>query len=238
MLKSSFCIVKCLLAAIFLACYVEAIQFDCNFAMIVPWKSVIPTRYACTARVINSSSESLESVTGSHETGKSNEDVKYLFIIDQFLKNFPGGIVDFFKNVDALDIRQSALISISANDLRPFPSLLYLDLHGNELTSIDEDLFKYTPNLKLVSLFRNQIRHIGRNFVNNLNSLVVLYPHRNPCIPVEMYAEGRAQVLKLAAQLLVLCPPLVVTAITTRPGTTMEATNTVTNGVKRSPSGN
>lgn len=101
MLISSFSTAKCLLAVISSACSLEAVKFDCTFKMITPWNSVIPSRYACAAKVINSCSDSLDSVTGVHESGKSNEEVKYLYIYRQHMPLVPEGMSDFSENLDA-----------------------------------------------------------------------------------------------------------------------------------------
>lgn len=205
-------------------CSVEAIQFDCNFGMIRPW-AVVTIRYGCDAAVINTCLPTLESVTGDHQTGRSNEDVRYLRIYHQYLPFITEGIGIVFRRLDSLMIHTSSLLSISANDLLPFPRLWYLDLHGNFLTSIGGDLFKYTPNLRFVSFGYNCIEHIGHNLVTNLTSLTFLHFESNVCIGRS--ASIRDEVLSLAPELSILCPPLEMTVSVTQaeiPETTTEIT--------------
>lgn len=171
--------------------------------------NVVGNRYTCDATVINSGSGILESITGVHETEKNNDDVGQLYINQQYLTSIPEGIAEFFKYLDVIWIHYSSLMSISANDLRPFPRLLFIRLWGNQLMSIDGDLFKYTPQLRFVSFYLNRIEHIGHNLVTNLGNLTSLYFNQNVCI--NQSAVTRAQVLSLAPQLSVLCPPLDVT---------------------------
>lgn len=208
MFKFTFRIAKCLLAAVLLTRSVTAIQFECRFAMFYP--TVIGDRYTCDATVINTDSSSLESVTGDHESGKSNDDAEYLYINQQNLASVPEGIDVFFKNLDALLVRSSSLASISANDLRPFPRLLFLYLDRNQLTTIDGDLFTYTPLVQLVYFSSNQIQHIGHGLVTSLNSLRTLNFKNNVCI--NQSAVGREDILLLAPRLSVLCPLLEVTS--------------------------
>lgn len=118
----------------------------------------------------------------------------------------PRGIADFFKNLDALSIWFCGLQSISANDLRPFPRLVYLFLDHNQLTTIDGDLFTYTPHLQYASFEGNQIQHIGHDLVTNLNSLTHLYFNENVCI--NQVARTLAEISTLAPKLSLLCPPL------------------------------
>lgn len=218
MLGYSFLKTKCVLTAVLLTCSVKAIEFRCVFTINVP-ATGYEERYSCIPTVINrTESSSLENVTGNHLPEKSNDDVQGLWISTQKLPFLPGGIADFFKNLDALTIQVSSLMSISANDLRPFPRLVILYLHQNKLTSLDGDLFKYTPQLKYVYLHYNQILHIGHDLVTNLNSLTRLFFQQNICI--DRYAETRSAVILLGAQLSVLCPPLNVTTTTLRTTTT------------------
>lgn len=196
---------KRLLFAVLVVCSVEGIHFDCIYFLDTPAIG-LGSRYTCAATIINSDSTSLENVTGNHRTGKSNEDVEYLWIWRQNLPFIPENLADFFENLDALWIENSSLASINANDLRPFPGLVFLNLWLNQLSSIDGDLFKYTPHLQSVSFSRNQIKHIGHDLVTNLQKLRHLGFQDNVCI--DEGASTPAEVLLLAPQLSVLCPPI------------------------------
>lgn len=218
MLKSSFSVANGLLTAALLACSVQAIHFDCTFLTLTP---IVGTRYSCLAEVINSGSSSLDNVTGIHDTGRSNDDVGFLLILDQNVPFVPEGIAEFFKNLDVLVIDSSSLMTISANDLRPFPGLLYLQLYDNQLASLDGDLFTHTPQLQAVFFSQNRIEHIGHDLVTNLNNLTTLFFTNNICI--NTFANTRALVISLAPFLSVLCPPLDVT--TTEATTTTEITS-------------
>lgn len=141
MLKSRFFVVNCLLSAVLFAGSVKAIEFNCTFITLTLFSE---TRYTCVAEVIQKGSSSLENVTGDHQTGRINDDVRFLGIEHQSMMIIPEGIPEFFSNLDALYIVASFLMSISANDLRPFSHLVYLNLCQNQLTSLDGDLFIYT----------------------------------------------------------------------------------------------
>lgn len=212
MLKSNFIIAKCLLTVLLLTCSVEAVHFDCNFGMHAARPT--GTRYTCEATVINSGSASLDRVTGIHQTWKSNNDVRQLRIHNQYLTFVPKGIAEFFKNLDALYIVASSLTTISSKDLRPFPRLLSIDLWTNQLSSIDGDLFIYTPYLQWVSFAANRIEHIGHDLVTSLKDLYFLHFYDNACI--HRGAENRSEVLKLSQQLSILCPSLVEATTTDR----------------------
>lgn len=194
------------MVASFLAASVETIEFRCNYRN-YNLSPLSGFRYSCDATVINSgSASSLEKLTGSHVIGKSNKDVGWLVVIRQNLTFVPEGIAEFFSNLDAFSVQSSSLKTISANDLRPFPRLVLLELFQNHLTSIDGDLFKYTPHLQFAGFRGNQIQHIGQDLVTNLNNLTWLYFDWNICI--DLFATTQDAVISLAPQLSIFCPPL------------------------------
>lgn len=213
---------KFLLAVILLAGSAKAIEFDCDFQTFTLWP--LGPRYTCNATVTFSGSTSLENVTGLHQTGRTNADVQHLQLHNQNLSFIPKGIVDFFNNLDVLVIDVSSLTSISAEDLRPFPNLLMLSLWRNELTSLDGDLFKYTPHLEVIEFGSNQIQHIGHDLVTNLNNLTFFFIQFNVCI--NRWAVTRDDVLLLASELSIFCPPLDVTTTTTTTTTVTTTTET------------
>lgn len=182
---------------------VKAIKFDCSF--VTNSMPIIGERYTCYAKVIDTGSAYLENVTGVHQTGRTNNDVGCLDIYNQNLSLIPERIVDFFGNLNALMIYRS-LVSINADDLQPFPNLLFLYLYGNQLISLDGDLLKYTPHLQSLNFGGNRIRHIGNDLVSNLNSLEYLNFLDNICISA--FAGTRDEVLSLGPQLSDFCPPL------------------------------
>lgn len=165
--------------------------------------------YTCEAISTSPESEILEDVSGVHQTGKSNEDVEFLKVSAGNLPFVPKRVVNFFKNLIALEIDSNAVFSISAEDLRPFPQLEYLALFVNNIESIDGDLFYFTPHLKCIALAYNRIQHIGHDLVTVMTDLQYLYFNGNICI--DKNAVTRAEVEELGPQLSELCPPIEIT---------------------------
>lgn len=196
--------VKLWLLTVMAAVTIDAVHFDCTFS--ARGLALLGSAYQCQAKVVLSGSTVLESVTGVHLPENTNDDVEYLFLHTQSLTVFPQGIVNFFKNLRALDFWYTHILVISAGDLQPFSRLEHFTLCCSNLTSVDGDLFSSTPQLKVVNLQLNQIQHIGLDFVTNLNSLQHLYLGGNIC--VNSLATTRAAIIELAAQLPALCPPL------------------------------
>lgn len=198
--------VKFLLVAAITGFTADAVQFDCYFEY--DTLDFVGSVYSCWVTVTSLGSTTLENVTGIHQwyPSNTNDDVEFLNIRNQNLPFVPQGIVIFFKNLRAIQISDTRMISISAQDLQPFPELEYLFLSGHNLTSLDGDLFSCTPLLKFIFLALNQIQHIGHDLVTNLDNLENLDLQANICI--NKVARNRTDVVELAPQLSLLCPPL------------------------------
>lgn len=184
--------------------------------------------YSCVGNVTVAESTTLQTVTGDHLPDHTNDNVGFLWISNQNMPFFPAGIVEFFANLEALRFVNNNILSISAEDLQPFPRLNYLVLAWNTFTSLPGDLFSHNPRLQYINLGSNQIRHIGHDLVTSLNLLHTLYMSNNLCINEN--ALTRADVIRLAPNLSHFCPPL---DETTTFGTT--SVETTTSGVTSKP---
>lgn len=194
-----------MLVALIAASTTDAMEFNCVFEFYdIPLE--IGTVYACSPTVFLFGSNTLDKVTGVHQSGYSNYNVEFLTVKEQKMQIIPQGIATFFKNLKAMKFHGSQMLSISAKDLQPFPNLEYLVLYGNSFKSLDADLFFYTPRLRYLHLGANKLRHIGEDLVTNLVRLEYLNLEDNDCIDESAYK--RAEIEILAAQLSFECPPL------------------------------
>lgn len=108
----------------------------------------------------------------SKEASDIDEIIVALVIRYATVKFIPTGIQRKFPSLRRLLIGMSGLLSVNKEDLKEFGSSLEsLELGGNEITSINSDLFKYNPNIKLITLWWNPIRHIEPEFFKNLRNL-------------------------------------------------------------------
>lgn len=171
--------------------------------------------YTCNPVVTLTSSTTLQNVTGDHETGYGNDDVESLWLTGLNLPFFPDGIANIFKNLRVIEFWGDNIHTISAQDLQPFPQLVRFVLIGNNFTTLNGNLFMHNPLLEWVGLGSNRIQHIGHNLVADLDDLQFLGLIGNIC--VNENAETREEVLVLAQQLPVLCPPLVEQTTTEQP---------------------
>lgn len=143
-------------------------------------------------------------ITGNHLNGMSNRDVEGFFARRE-LSEIPEGIERFFPNLKGFDMFSSQLETISKKVLK-FPNLRALFLGGNNLVSLDGDLFAFTRRLQLIAIQANSLQHIGHNLLTNLNLLHRVNLLDNPCISQQAF--NRPQVLQLMTQLPISCPPV------------------------------
>lgn len=156
--------------------------------------------YTCNIQAIKLSSPNdrvLMSVTGEHQSGKSNNDIDRIRSLNKFNNFIPKDIVKFFRNVDFIWIQSSNISTLNKNDLRSFGSQFrkFL-LSDNPIEAIYADLFEFTPNLERIYLQNNQIKVIGKGVFDKLPNLSVLWFNPNPCLS-STDAHDRLSVLEL-----------------------------------------
>lgn len=194
----------------------NGIDFQCSFGNSL-FSNPVGSVYTCSdVRITNSNTAtSLESVYGIHESGKSNLNVKALFVSgdETRLQKLPTNIESFFPNLEVLVWQYGNLESITADDLQPFPELKLLHLFRNEIVSLDSDLFQHSPKLVLLEMAYNQLTNVGIDLLKNLNDLEMAFLSGNPCIDFNAFTPET--ILELKEKLLIQCPPLTTTTTVT-----------------------
>lgn len=74
------------------------------------------------------------------------------------------------------------LSSIDGSIFKPLESLTELRLFLNQLEKLDDDTFVHLSRLQVLRLWSNRISLIGRNFLNNFQSLKELELRDNLCV--------------------------------------------------------
>lgn len=131
---------------------------------------------------IRNANKTIDDVKGEHARGKSNSDVKALFINDKTCFFVPKGIGRFFKHLENLQIRNSALNEVSKVDLRPFSELIGLWLDGNNLKFLEADLFEFNRNLQFIDFRNNRIQTISADILDPIFNLREILFSGNVCI--------------------------------------------------------
>jgi hypothetical protein len=147
--------------------------------------------YECFVKSINKTSDSDRTITeifGKHIGTRTNCDVVQFDCRIGNLGRFPTNIHEIFPNIETIVLATGANIKeISANDLKPFGKRLKtLFIGQNSFDVIDHDLFRYNPNLELISFYENKIRHIDDGAFDNLPKLTTFIMNGVKC------ADGRS----------------------------------------------
>lgn len=218
-----------LLVIVFIIAGVENLNFHCTFRMF-PWP-VIDDVYECKA-VVTGSGTLLATVSGDHLQGKTHAQVENLVFNDQTMYLLPTDINRFFPNLISLMIFNSNLLAINAVNLQPFPNMIIFAASNNPLVTIPGNLFNYTRKLAIIELYGNQLQHVGDNLLTGLEDLILVNFGSNPCI--SKAANTKEEIEELNSQLPISCPSSTettqaTTTVTTElPTTANEAATTTT----------
>ncbi|CAG9811682.1 unnamed protein product [Chironomus riparius] len=137
----------------------------------------------------------IESITGDHMSGKS-DDSDIHFHISKQIQYFPRGLEKFYKNLKGIIIWHSQLKEIHQDDLKPYPDLNNLYLSGNGIEIIEDGLFDYNPDIKVIIFENTKLFHISPTAFNNLANLKTLFFNGNIC--TNLYSvQNRAVTLKV-----------------------------------------
>jgi Leucine-rich repeat (LRR) protein len=142
--------------------------------------------------IISSETALIDGVTGTHLSGKTNDDVTALWAWAKGIEYFPKGLEKFFKNLKVIAIYFGRLKQISQADLKPHKNLVYIQFEDNDIEIFEDDLFSNHPNMSVVWLPRNKIVHVGKNVFNNMNKITYLGLASNPCINAEAFNNATA----------------------------------------------
>ena len=171
-------------------------QFKCHFRYQNDYICQLETVYE--PEIIELISVSGNHIEISRHQKGDNFQVKELYSV--YYKNFrvvPRKIATIFPNLTKITLAKSSIKKVSSNDLIQFPKLEVLDLSGNHLTSLESDLFKFTPNIKRIYLSLNSLRHIPHDVLDGLNNLEIAEFEYNECIHIKLSDSGRDQMKKL-----------------------------------------
>lgn len=202
---------------------IEAVQLHCRFEFTL--FALTGEVYTCIGTFSGSGSTVLQNMTSDHKPGYTNDDVEYLGVWGEQVGGpnstfIPQGIENFFRNLKVLRWN-TRMTSIVAENLRAFSKVIHLSLDFNSFTSLDSNLFSFTPLLRYIDLDFNRIRHIGENTFTNLTNLEQLYLRDNDCVDAQ--AHHREAVVSLESWIALNCPPMVTTT-----GTATAVTSTGT----------
>lgn len=183
----------------------NGITINCTFGETVYYQPIGRT-YRCEAKLLSDGRdvEVLTSVYGIHGSGKSNADVRGIVINCQNLTFIPRNIELYFPNIRVLEFDTNLISNITNDHLIPFPTLERLNLRGNRITTLDNNLFSGLTSLKCIYFLNNTIMHVGHD-IDLPNDAATIDFRFNPCINV--IADNVNGIGILKSKLEENCPP-------------------------------
>jgi len=163
----------------------EMVNFHCSYEYWSPL--VVGNIYYCWVNheVTVSSRDEAVSISGTHGSGKNNNDVYGILVLSN-VYYFPRGLEKYSKNFKVI-LMGKYIKEIRQADLKPFTLLRSLSLYGT-IEILEDGLFDYNLDLEFINLGGNEISHIDSNVFDKLSKLSYLYLHSNTCI--SMNAEN------------------------------------------------
>lgn len=157
--------------------------------------------YECFVKSINITSKNdrtITEITGAHLEGRNNCNVVQFDSRVKSANYFPKDLEKFFPNIETIVIVTGAgLKEISKEDLKPFGTKLRaLFIGQNPFDVVDFDLFRYNPNLELISFYESPIKHIDDGTFDNLPKLSTLIMTNVECAG-NVASSGRLDTVKL-----------------------------------------
>lgn len=156
-------------------------ELKCSYGK-VGWDDSIVEAFACKTQnlSITQTKQLITKLSDSHpETNRDK--VNTILIFEQICEFFSTGLERHFKNLSGIAIQYSGLKKITKGDLKHLGNLKSLSLFGNKLECLENDLFRFNPQLELISLFKNNLKHIFPNVFQGLHHLKRVYMNSNPC---------------------------------------------------------
>lgn len=155
---------------------VTSLKIRCQYQSVATFASVIGSHYKCYTRKVDikNPDEVIEGIDGTHEDGKSSDDVKSISIFEATCYYFPKGLEKIFKNIQDITVYNSGLKTITRDDLRPFPDLKALSLENNKITSLDSNLFEFNTKLNRIKLRGNFLSTVAAGVFDPLSDLAEL----------------------------------------------------------------
>jgi len=140
---------------------------------------------------------------------KDHNDVRLFSMFKSEILYFPLGIDKCFPDLTALIITDSKLRKITAENLKGFPHVTYLDLSSNNLVMLEANLFKFNTKLEEVHLKQNIISFIDPSVLDNLKNLKMMDLSDNKnCYPGLKVISGNAELIMQKIQNSCSCPQL------------------------------
>ncbi|KAG5669547.1 hypothetical protein PVAND_017434 [Polypedilum vanderplanki] len=186
---------------------VESFTANCNYK--VSSYVIINSVYECHIFDIPITSENKDiSVTGSHLSGRNNNDVTSIWIVsDWTLTFFPKNFSNFFPNIKVISIYYLSIEALYGDELNEFPNLELFEIISSNLTTISSRLFEKTPKIRVINFSYTSLERVGHDLFTPLNVLQIKWlAFYGNCINQYEWSYNQTAILSIIDELLEKCP--------------------------------
>jgi Leucine-rich repeat (LRR) protein len=131
--------------------------------------------YRCSLTLQNPNGlNNFTSINGTHLTGMTNSDVKYITRSSGTTTNIPSIICDKFTNLIRSELGSYGIKTIDEKAFKNCKKLQHLSLNNNKITKIDENAFVENLELLYITFNVNQLTEVPENLFKNQQKLTEL----------------------------------------------------------------
>ena len=159
----------------------SSVVLKCDFKM---KKSYWGTEYACIATnfVTSLCDRKISEVKGTHLAGKTNADVKKLYVYKQNCPFLPLDVSTFFVNLQIFYFKKSNVQHLFDGDLDGLNKLLIFDVSHNPIKVLGPNFFDGHETIEKISFHDCKLKTIHLNALMPLKNLKEAHFKENVCI--------------------------------------------------------
>lgn len=163
------------------------------------FKSFYGIEYTCEVFDLRATivDRTISAIEGKHMEGRTNADVKKLYLKKQSCPRMLRKIPSFFPNLEILYVMNSNLQKLTNEDLDGLTKLKVLDVSHNPIKLLEENVFEGHSTIEKISFFDCHLTQIHVNALDPLINLSAAYFDYNVCTEFRCDDEYEVERLKL-----------------------------------------
>lgn len=185
----------CVLVTLNFCAIVVSVPLVCEFKFFGQRGYGCSTRYL---KIVSKDNRSISEVFGDHLHGKTNEDVLNFELLTG-VNYFPHNLGQNFINLEYINVNRASIAVLNAEDFEQFsPKLKSLTVQSSSIEVLEAGLFDNVPNLEIISLTNNKIKHVDDGVFTSLKKLKILWFYSNPCFVYQSISPTNVTIMSIS----------------------------------------
>ncbi|KAL7030075.1 hypothetical protein ACKWTF_006503 [Chironomus riparius] len=157
------------------------LTLQCDFKVETTY---LGTKYGCLVKGLTTTlkDRKIIKIVGNHQIGKSNDDVKLLFMKFQNVPYLPQNVAEFFPNLETFYVMKSNVQHLITGDLVGLDDLIHFDVSHNPIESIKSNFFENKTKLTKISFHDCHLKKIEKGAFDGQSSIQLLELNYNDCV--------------------------------------------------------